>query len=249
MGLLDLASQNSVSRGYDLYLDGRVSDCSQLLHNEYEGYVQGSLKTPYYVKINLKNPRKSYCDCPHANGNRICKHMVALYFTLFPDEALDYEECINSFYSEYYDDEYYDEEDDNDYDNEYYNYYNHKSHFKEPLFFNEVLKNYIDDLDINEAKKILYEILEKDKEKTYYAYLKDKYNYYLNKNNKQFAFLNKLQSKINNLLNIYDYNYHDYNQVILSNSEKSKIKELYKINPSFFASFLCSCLSLLLKAR
>lgn len=28
------------------------------------------------------------CNCPHANGKRIiCKHIVAAYFTAFPEEA------------------------------------------------------------------------------------------------------------------------------------------------------------------
>ena len=34
------------------------------------------------------HPRKSKCDCPHAKDKRIiCKHIVALYFTIFPDEV------------------------------------------------------------------------------------------------------------------------------------------------------------------
>ncbi|NMB97839.1 MAG: hypothetical protein GYA02_14710 [Clostridiaceae bacterium] len=38
--------------------------------------------------INIVHPRKSKCNCPHADGRRvICKHMIALYFTVFPKEA------------------------------------------------------------------------------------------------------------------------------------------------------------------
>ncbi len=34
---------------------------------------------------------KSHCNCPHANGKRIiCKHQVALYFSVFPEEADQY---------------------------------------------------------------------------------------------------------------------------------------------------------------
>ena len=81
MSILTSASSTSVSRGYDYYTNKKVSQIMQLNNNEYEAYVSGSNKSPYYVKINIAHPKKSYCDCPHANGNITCKHMVALYFT------------------------------------------------------------------------------------------------------------------------------------------------------------------------
>ena len=46
----------------------------------------------YYVIIDFLHPRKSSCTCPHATGRRIvCKHMVALYCTAFPEDAYRYE--------------------------------------------------------------------------------------------------------------------------------------------------------------
>ena len=77
MSILTSSSSSSVSRGYDYYKLGKVNNVSQLNNYEFEGYVDGSLKNPYYVKINIKHPRKSYCDCPHANGNIICKRKYA----------------------------------------------------------------------------------------------------------------------------------------------------------------------------
>lgn len=43
------------------------------------------------MHINIEHPRSSKCNCPHAEGRRIvCKHMVALYFSVFPDVAKEY---------------------------------------------------------------------------------------------------------------------------------------------------------------
>ena len=43
------------------------------------------------MKIDADHPRRSTCDCAFTNGRRvICKHMIALYFTLYPHEAREY---------------------------------------------------------------------------------------------------------------------------------------------------------------
>lgn len=50
--------------------------------------MRGSGNKHYEVFIDIEHPRKSHCNCPHANGKRIiCKHQVALYFSAFPKEA------------------------------------------------------------------------------------------------------------------------------------------------------------------
>ncbi len=41
--------------------------------------------------IDIEHPKKSTCNCPHAEGKKIvCKHKVALFFTVFPKEADGY---------------------------------------------------------------------------------------------------------------------------------------------------------------
>ena len=87
MGLIDLASGASLWRGYDYYTGKKVLRHKKINDNTYSGKVSGSGKD-YDVTINLEHPRTSTCACPHANGKRIvCKHMVALYFAVFPKEA------------------------------------------------------------------------------------------------------------------------------------------------------------------
>ena len=95
MGLIHLASYASQWRGYEYYESGNVKTCRRTDDDQYEGMVSGSNGMVYQVRINLEHPRTSQCTCPHAAGKRIvCKHMVALYFAAFPDEAEEYYEAV-----------------------------------------------------------------------------------------------------------------------------------------------------------
>ena len=225
MSVLTSASSSSVSRGYDYYMHGKVKNVKQLNNHEFEGYVDGSLKKPYYVKIDIKHPRKSHCDCPHANGNITCKHMTALYFELFPNEVDDYESWLNSDYDDEYDDEYeynsyYDDYDDYD--------YGKSSNFEKPLFFDVVLEKYVNDLNVDELKETLLIELKNNEKRTYELYLEKNYKKYLQGNGDEFAFLDKINKKIQDLTGYYNYDYNDFDKEILSVREKRKIEELYK---------------------
>ena len=87
MSILNCASSASVYRGYDYYINKHVTDIIKIDSTKYEGYVNGNTKNAYFVKIDTEHPRKSHCDCPYATGNTVCKHMVALYFSAFPEET------------------------------------------------------------------------------------------------------------------------------------------------------------------
>lgn len=88
MGLIDIASGNSTWRGLDYYKENKVSEYKEVSQSEYEGIVIGSNNKSYNVFMDIEHPRKSKCNCPHAKDKRIiCKHIVALYFTVFPDEV------------------------------------------------------------------------------------------------------------------------------------------------------------------
>lgn len=232
MSILTSASSASVSRGYDYYKRDKVNNIKQLNDNEFEGYVDGSLKNPYYVKINIEHPRKSYCDCPHANGNITCKHMTALYFELFPDEVDDYESWLNSDYDEDEEDDYCDYnnyyDDDDYYDDNYYHDYREDSNFEKPLFFDVFLEEYINNLNEEELRKILLEELKNNKKRTYQLYLEKNYHKYLQGNNEDFVFLEKINKRVQKLINHYNYDYNNFNEEILDVREKKKINELYK---------------------
>lgn len=88
MGLIECASGNSVWRGYDYYKEKKVSRLIRSDDTVYSATIAGSDSNQYNVTIDAAHPRKSKCNCPHADGKRIiCKHMVAVYFTAFPKEA------------------------------------------------------------------------------------------------------------------------------------------------------------------
>lgn len=91
MGLIELASGNSVWRGMDYYENKRVISWKKSGDDTYDGRVSGSKDNIYTVHIDKIHPRRSKCDCPFADGRRvICKHMIALYFTAEPKVAKDF---------------------------------------------------------------------------------------------------------------------------------------------------------------
>ena len=86
MGLIDLASSNSLWRGIDYYQSKNVKKIKKVSDDEYNSIVSGTEE--YNVHIDINHPRKSTCTCPFAAGRRvICKHMVATFFTIYPEEA------------------------------------------------------------------------------------------------------------------------------------------------------------------
>ena len=91
MSILSSASNASVWRGYEYYKGNRVLSWKQNGEHEFEGEVAGSENKPYHVMIDTQHPKKSTCNCPHAEGKKIvCKHKVALFFTVFTKAADEY---------------------------------------------------------------------------------------------------------------------------------------------------------------
>lgn len=88
MGLIEIASNNSVWRGMDYYNNKKVVSWASPEAGVYDGKVSGSEGNIYTVHIDTGHPRKSFCNCPFADGRRVvCKHMIALYFTAEPKAA------------------------------------------------------------------------------------------------------------------------------------------------------------------
>lgn len=95
MAFLNSASGASAWRGYEYYTQGHVILCHRVGETEYEGIVTGSNNAKYSVHIDVAHPKKSTCNCPLADGKLIlCKHKVALYFKVFPEEAEKYLEEV-----------------------------------------------------------------------------------------------------------------------------------------------------------
>ena len=64
----------------------------------------GSDKNSYNVFLDTEYPRKSKCNCTHAKDKRIiCKHIVVLYFTIFPKEVDTFLKEVEEAQNEYED--------------------------------------------------------------------------------------------------------------------------------------------------
>ena len=136
MSLISLASAKSLWRGYEYYECKRVHFHIQNGEFEYTGKVSGNGRL-YDVHIDLKHPRKSTCNCPHADGKRIiCKHMVALFFTSNPEEARNYLRSIRNEYR--------------------FNQLRIRERENEEKNKEKRIKEYIDSLSIKELKEKLY---------------------------------------------------------------------------------------------
>lgn len=91
MSLLTAAGADPRRRGYEYFKSHKVSNLKQLGETGFQATVAGSRKAPYEVVVDPEHVRRSSCTCPHAAGRRvICKHMIAVYFTAFPEEAEAY---------------------------------------------------------------------------------------------------------------------------------------------------------------
>lgn len=88
MGMIECTSGASLWRGYDYYKENKVKNLIETSPGIFTADVKGTSDEPYVVEIDIAHPRKSKCNCPHADGKRIvCKHMMAVYFTAYPEEA------------------------------------------------------------------------------------------------------------------------------------------------------------------
>lgn len=91
MSIISSASSSSSWRGLDYYKKNKINNLKKLNDFEYTSKVIGS--ETYNVYLDVSHPRRSTCNCPLANGKRmICKHIVATFFTAFPEEAKKFEE-------------------------------------------------------------------------------------------------------------------------------------------------------------
>ncbi len=136
MSMLSSASGKSISRGYDYYLKNKVNSYKKINNIEYIGKVSGSNGEIYDIHINLNKPKTSTCTCEFAKGRRvICKHMIALFFTAFPEEAENYKREVEEYRIEYE---------------------------KQQIERNDIMLKYIYSLKKSELQDILIYILEND---------------------------------------------------------------------------------------
>ena len=101
MSILTAASAQSAYRGYEYFREKKVLLVDEIEDGIFHASVAGSDDHIYDVTMDVAHPRRSKCNCPHADGRRVvCKHIVAAYFTVFPEEADNYWKELNDYWEE-----------------------------------------------------------------------------------------------------------------------------------------------------
>lgn len=101
MNILTLSSNKSLWKGYQYYVDNLVSHINRINDTEFNAEVSNGEGKIYQVHLDITHPRKSTCNCPYADGRMIiCKHKIATYFTIFPEEARAYIEEVEAYEEE-----------------------------------------------------------------------------------------------------------------------------------------------------
>ena len=236
MKLTELAAYRVVERGLDYYLDDNVSDIMQTGASEYQARVLGSGKEPYIVRINLEKPRSSSCTCPYATGTNVCKHMIALYYAINPEEADKfvenrrmYENCYNDYddYDEYdyYEDDYYDE--DENYVDEL-SFKVNAEYEADMILYDEMLDDYLHSLSETELRELLKAKFNEDRKSTYFNQLRNRRDSFIIKRGDSYSFINTINVRMAEMVQLIDCEWKDYTQPLLKEDEKSKLVSLWR---------------------
>ncbi|MBR0343392.1 MAG: hypothetical protein IJH64_14305 [Oscillospiraceae bacterium] len=239
MKLTELAAYRVVERGLDYYLNGNVSDIMQTGSSEFQASVLGNGEEPYIVKINLEKPRSSSCTCPYATGTNVCKHMIALYYAINSAEADEFVE--NRRLYEEYDDEdddydeykYYEDDEYGHYDNGHEGYGNElpfkiNAEFEaDMIMYNDMLDDYLNSLSEIEIRELLKEMLNEDRNSTYFRHLRCRRDIFIHKRGDSYSFINTLNVRMAEMAQMIDYEWKDYSQPFLKEAEKGKLISLW----------------------
>lgn len=102
MSIISSASGASCWRGLDYYKNKKIINLKKINDHEYISTAIGT--SDYNIYLDVSHPRRSTCTCPLAYGKRIiCKHIVATFFEVFPQEAINFEEEQERLREEYED--------------------------------------------------------------------------------------------------------------------------------------------------
>lgn len=195
---LNQFSYNKIKKGAGLYLNNNVLDF-KLEKNKITGHVEDFDQEVFSIAIDIINPTNSTCSC---SKNGLCEHMVALYFEVYPDEAISY----TNYEEDEFDEEFYTCDFDDDI--EYYECLEEHQREQEKfdvssIIFNKLLKEHIDSLPLEELKESYRKHLLFDKCNTFNNYLKKKYYELLenSKNDDPIIFLEKIKNRVKLFVN------------------------------------------------
>ena len=110
----------------------------------------------------------------------------------------------------------------------YNRYSRYNDDFIKPIFFDEILNNFVNNLSEDEIKNLFVQGLKRNERYTFEKYLQKEYEKYLLNSKNTHALIDKINSRFKKLSDDYDFNYNDFSVQLLNKSEKKKIKEIYE---------------------
>ena len=152
--------QSIIERAYYYYENDYVHNLHRENGHVITATVEGSSDTPYNVRIDLIHPHASECTCPYAEKGKMCKHMAAVFFTAFPEEAQEYEAYSEGEGYDAYEEDFAWDTRDRDY---------------LPANYEHLLDMFLAALDEREKEQLLREVLNRHPRETYDHYLRHRY--------------------------------------------------------------------------
>ena len=89
---LSFFKHDVLERAFQYYESDYVHELKRLSSDVITASVEGTDSKPYAVRIDLSRPYHSECSCPYAAQGKMCKHMAAVFFAAFPEQAKAYED-------------------------------------------------------------------------------------------------------------------------------------------------------------
>ncbi len=151
---LSFFKQDVIERAFQYFESDYVHDLKRVNGDIITASVEGTDSRPYDVKIDLARPYDSECSCPHAASGNMCKHMAAVFFAAFPEQAQAYEDYTEGRYLG---------EDDLDIEEDERDFL--------PANYDELLDEFIASMNSEEKEQLLRKVLKQNPLGTYHQYL------------------------------------------------------------------------------
>ncbi|MBE6128821.1 MAG: hypothetical protein E7185_06050 [Erysipelotrichaceae bacterium] len=155
---LSFFKHDVLERAFQYYESDYVHELKRLSSDVITASVEGTDSKPYAVRIDLSRPYHSECSCPYAAQGKMCKHMAAVFFAAFPEQAKAYEDYAEGKYLG---------EDDFDIEQDEHDFL--------PANYSDLLEEFLNQMDGHEKEELLRKLLNRDPMNTYSVYLRGLY--------------------------------------------------------------------------
>ncbi|MBQ3460856.1 MAG: SWIM zinc finger family protein [Solobacterium sp.] len=205
---LSYFKQSIIERAYYYYENDYVHNLHRENGHVITAAVEGSGSVPYNVRIDLMHPHASECTCPYAEKGKMCKHMAAVFFTAFPEEAREYEEYLEGEdYDAYQEDFAWDE--------------NERDHL--PANFEHLLDMFLSALDEREKAQLLREELMRHPSETYDTYLRQLYQ--KSRQNEKVRYIDSIHDMMSRMAPQYASSSADFEKPVLTDAARKELDE------------------------